>query len=110
MKTSHGLLALSAAALFTIAAAATSFAEDVTPAATDNSESTSANTDLTGRAVLGIDISNAGNTPETVQNFFAGLSSDDQTGLRATCSRVLSDGSAVGNLGVIQFCQNLQAG
>jgi hypothetical protein len=109
MKTSHGILALSAAALLTIATVAPSLGEEITPPPTSTAES-SPNTDPTGKLLLGIDIQYVGSSPSAVQNFVAGLSPDQQQGLASSCNQILSDGSAVGNLTVLQFCHNLQAG
>ncbi len=111
MKTRHGILALSAAALFAVASAAPSFAEVITPVAPPASmDSASPNTDQSGKLLLGIDIQYVGSTPAAVQTFVAGLTADQQRAIQSSCGQVLSDGSAAGNLTVLQFCHNLQAG
>lgn len=110
MKTSHGILALSAAALLAIATAAPSFSEIVQTPSADTSDTGSQNTDQTGSLLLGVNIEFAGNTPAAVQNFVSGLTPDQARAVQTNCGQVLTDGSAVGNLAVLQFCHNLQAG
>jgi hypothetical protein len=65
----------------------------------------SANDD-TGMASLGVDITGAGNTPDSVNSFVAGLSTVQQSGLRNGCQGIAADPTNA-NPKVVSFCTNL---
>ena len=61
--------------------------------------------DETGLTTLGIDISRAGGTPETVNQFIAGLTPEGQRGVLNGCQTALAQSAGYAQ-SVISFCQN----
>lgn len=60
----------------------------------------------TGMASLGVDITGAGNTPDSVSTFVAGLSAEQQTGVRNGCQSIAAN-PAKASPQVASFCTNL---
>ncbi len=97
-----------ASLLAVLAFSAPALAQDATDDTTTGSTASSPLDDETGFAVFGIDIGPAGASPETVQQFVAGLSAEQQSGINATCQS-LRDGANTASVhaNVTTFCQNL---
>jgi hypothetical protein len=111
MKGTRAIFALSLAAVF--AGGASAMAADST---SDNVNNTNDDqsimdpaTDQTGAAIFGFTIANAGNTPEAVQQFLAGLTPEQRQSVQTGCTDVLKDGSLQSNTTVVTFCHNATA-
>jgi hypothetical protein len=107
MKTSHGTLALSLAALLALGTSAMA----VEPQPSDTSSTTTMDpaTDETGFQIFGFNIAFAGNTPDAVKNFVSGLTPDQQQSASVGCGEVLSDSTLSFNTTVVSFCKNLNS-
>lgn len=107
MKTINALKIASVAAMLAIAGPA--IAQDANPPVAQDepgSPNTDPLTDETGMASLGIDISAAGTSPESVQAFLATLAPDVQTKVMNGCATINQDSTTV-NARVASFCQAL---
>lgn len=62
----------------------------------------------TGMASLGVDITSAGNTPAAVHSFVAGLSTDQQSGIKNGCQQIAANPTNASPK-VVTFCDNLNA-
>ncbi len=102
MKLSHGIYALSVAAGLAIGGSALA----ATATGTTPDQSNDPTRDTTGMAALGVDISNAGTTPDSVKAFVNGLTADQQTGITTGCQSVLAN-PANASQSVQSFCQAL---
>jgi hypothetical protein len=107
MKRSSKIIALSLAAMF--AGGASALAEEVSTTTNTTSDTMILDpaTDQTGAAIFGFDISHAGNTPDAVQQFLAGLSPDQQQSVQTGCVDVLKDAAVQQNSTVVMFCHNV---
>jgi hypothetical protein len=65
--------------------------------------------DTTGMASLGVDISAAGTTPDSVSTFVSGLSAEQQSGVKNGC-QVIAANPTSANANVLSFCKNLNGG
>ena len=101
MKSSIYALSLVAA----LAIGGSALAENVT---TNGSSPDSNSANDTGMATLGLDITGAGNTPADVHSFVAGLSTDQQSGIKNGCQSIATNPTNA-NPAVVSFCQNLNA-
>ncbi len=101
MKITRATLALSVAALLTLGSSAM--------AVQPNSNVFDPTLDETGFQTFGVNIAFAGNTPEAVKNFVAGLTPDQQQRISTGCGDVLSDATMARNFTVTSFCKNLNS-
>ncbi len=106
MKMSHGTLALSFAALLALGTSAMAVEPDPIPTTVTPDASLDASTDTTGFRTFGFSIAFAGNTPDAVKNFVAGLTPDQQRSVNVGCASVLDDASMASNTTVVSFCHN----
>jgi hypothetical protein len=65
--------------------------------------------DETGFSLFKVNIAFAGNTPEAVKHFYAGLKKGQQHSITVGCREVLSDNAYLQNTTVWAFCRNLRA-
>jgi hypothetical protein len=94
MKTSTTLAAASLALLIGVSASLA--AEVKTDAQTDVTGSVAVGdtkADVSGQATLGVDISTAGNTPETQAQFYASLTAEQKADLKTKCQAVIANPS-----------------
>jgi hypothetical protein len=126
MKLNLGLCALSIAAVLATAPAALAASAavggdtgvSVGTSTGDASTSTGANANADananangtvstdhGMSALGVDISQAGDTTNSVQSFTSNLTSDQQAQLKTRCDKVLASPSSA-NSDVLAFCKN----
>jgi hypothetical protein len=101
MKLSNAISAVSVVALLAFSGAALA-----AEATTNDQGSQDIKLDATGKIALGVDISGAGNTPDSVKAYVAGLSADQQTGITNGCKEVQAS-AATSNADVLTFCNNL---
>jgi hypothetical protein len=77
--------------------------------ATTNGPAAAGTADMTGMASLGVDISAAGTTPDSVATFVGGLSTDQQSGVKNGCQSIVANPTAA-SPNVLGFCKNLNGG
>jgi hypothetical protein len=65
--------------------------------------------DVTGMASLGVDISTAGHTPDSVSTFVSHLSAEQQSGVKNGCHSIIANPTTAGP-NVLSFCKNLGGG
>jgi hypothetical protein len=106
MRSAHKTLALSVAALLTLGTAAMAIEPPPPTTTQDANAPVLPEMDPSGFTFFGFDIEGAGNTPDAVKSFIAGLTPEQQRNVDVGCSNVLSDPSLATNTSVVQFCHN----